>query len=261
MNPPVLTRFEDGIGTISLNRPARLNALSREMMLALAEALETFASDGAVRVICLQGAGRAFSAGQDLSERDPRTQDHPFDLEAIQAALFHPVLRRIATMDKPVVARVNGLAAGAGASLALACDIVIAARSARFIQSFSNVGLSADAGAGWILVKTLGPARARAILMLGEALDADEAAGAGLIYRSVPDADLARETSALLDRLRAKPRRALCCIKRAVSAASEARDLDSYLAIEAALQGEAGRDPDYAEGVLSFLEKRTPVFR
>ncbi|RKF16820.1 2-(1,2-epoxy-1,2-dihydrophenyl)acetyl-CoA isomerase [Roseovarius spongiae] len=261
MGAMILTEVKDGVGMVTLNRPARLNALTRDLMLDLARALDGLAADDAVRVVCLTGAGRAFCAGQDLTERDPRAHPDPFDLEALQVELFHPVLRLIATMQKPVVARVNGLAAGAGASLALACDIVIAAQGARFIQSFSKVGLSVDAGGGWALVRALGPARARALLMLGEALGADEAAAAGLIWRAAPDAALDAEIAALTARLLATPRGALRGIKRAVAAATEAEDFDAYLAAEAALQGEAGRDPDYAEGVLAFLEKRAPKFR
>ncbi|MCZ4353572.1 enoyl-CoA hydratase-related protein [Roseovarius aestuarii] len=262
MDAEVLTEVVTGVGTIRLNRPTRLNALTRNLMLSLARALEGFAEDDAVRVVCLTGVGRAFSAGQDLEERDPRVHAHPFDLEALQIELFHPVIRLITSMDKPVVARVNGLAAGAGASLALAADIVLAAQSAKFIQSFSKVGLSVDAGGGWQLVRALGTARARAVLMLGEALGAEEAAAAGLIWRSVPDLNLDDELAALTTRLCSTPRSSLRSIKKAVIAASDtAGSFESYLAIEAALQGEAGLDPNYAEGVLSFLEKRPPVYR
>lgn len=252
---------EAGIGTISLNRPAQLNALTRDMMSDLRRALARYAEDPEIRVIRLTGAGRGFCAGQDLSERDPRGRTDPFDLEALQIELFHPVIRLMTTMEKPIVAQVNGLAAGAGVSLALAADIVVATQSARFILSFSKVGLSVDAGGGWALVRALGPARARAALMLGATIPADEAAATGLIHESAPDDTAEARVDAILDRLRATPRTALASIKRAVAAVGEAPDLDSYLGMEARFQGEAGRDPDYAEGVLSFLEKRAPRFR
>ncbi len=261
MDAPILIDVTNGVGTLCLNRPTRLNALTRDMMEALARALADFAIDEAVRVVCLTGTGRAFSAGQDLDERDPRVHKHPFDLEALQIELFHPVIRLMTSMEKPVVARVNGLAAGAGASLALSADIVLAAQSAQFIQSFSKVGLSVDAGGGWHLVRSLGPARARAILMLGEALSADEAATAGLIWRAVRDQDLDAELLSLTARLRDTAPSSLRGIKKAVAGVTSTATFETYLAIEAALQGEAGRDPNYAEGILSFLEKRQPNFR
>lgn len=260
MTEPVLIRVADGVATLTLNRPDRLNAITRDLLLALRGAFETVATDDAVRVICLTGAGRGFCAGQDLGERDPRGRTEPFDVEAIQIELFHPIVRAIANTPKPVVASVNGVAAGAGASFALACDIVVAAQSAKFIQSFSRVGLSVDAGGGLALVNSLGLPRAKAALMLGEAIPADEAAAMGMIWKAVPDPALRDETAALCARLAATPRTALACIKQAMTAVATATDLDDYLKQEAALQGIAGSHPDYAEGVLSFLEKREPVF-
>lgn len=261
LNALILTEVENGIATITLNRPERLNALTRELLMSLSDALAGVAKDESIRVVCLTGAGRAFSAGQDLSERDPRVHEHPFDLEALQQELFFPVLYQITEMEKPVIAKVNGLAAGAGSSLALAADIVIASQTAQFIQSFSKVGLSVDTGGGWQLAHALGPARAKAVLMLGEALSAEEAEAAGLIWRSVPDEHMDAAGLELCARLRATPRLALRGIKKAVGAALEAPDLRSYLDEEARLQGEAGRSPDYPEGVLSFLEKRPAKFK
>lgn len=256
---PVLVENSDGVCRIILNRPAKLNALTEQLLLGLAKALDGAAADDAVRVVVLSGAGKAFCAGQDLSDRDPRQHPEPFDLEAIQKRLFHPVVTRMRDMDKPVVAIVAGVAAGAGAGIALAADIVLAAQSARFIQSFSQVGLSVDAGSGYALVKALGAARARGLLMTGGALTGEEAARAGLIWKSVPDEDLDREAEELLAGLKDGPTRAYRAIKRAVAAAEQA-DFSRYLKQEAALQGEVGRSRDYREGVLSFLEKRQAIF-
>ncbi len=250
-----------GSATITLNRPDRMNALTQDLMEDLRRALEKAASDTKVRAVCLTGSGRGFCAGQDLSERDPRKHQHPFDLQRIQQELYHPVISLITEMDKPVVASVNGIAAGAGVGLALASDIVIAAEPAKFILSFSKVGLSVDAGGGWFLTQSLGPARARAALMLAEAITAEEAASAGMIYKSVPEAELRQETDALLTKLQATPRTSLAMIKKSVCAAMSSANLADYLCAESANQGVAGRDPDYPEGVLSFLEKRPAKFR
>ena len=260
MTDPVLMSVSDGIATITLNRPERLNAITRDLILMLRDRIDTAAADDSVRVVCLTGAGRGFCAGQDLSERDPRGRDEPFDLEAIQAELYHPIVRAIANMPKPVVASVNGVAAGAGSGLALACDIVIAGQSAKFIQSFSKVGLSVDAGGGLALLRSLGMPRAKAALMLAEAIPADDAADLGMIWKSVPDEALQAETEVVVTKLAATPRTALACIKQAMAAAATAPGLGDYLKQEAALQGIAGSHPDYGEGVLSFLEKRKPNF-
>ncbi|WP_372602690.1 enoyl-CoA hydratase-related protein [Actibacterium sp.] len=257
---PLLYSRVDGIAHITLNRPERLNALTRDLLLAFAEAAQDAASRSDVRVISITGAGRAFCAGQDLADRDPRKLTAPLDLEKLQIELFHPVVTALIDAPQPVVACVNGVAAGAGSSLALAADMVIAGESAKFVQSFSNVGLSVDAGGGRALVRALGPARARAILMLGDFLTAEEAAESGLIWKAVPDDMLAAEHAALLKRLVAKPAMAMSGIKTALRAAQDMPDLQSYLAEEARLQGIAGRHPDYAEGVLAFLERRPPEF-
>ena len=261
MSKLVLLSIQDHVATITLNRPERLNALTHDLMTTLRACLESVASDTNIRAVCLTGAGRGFCAGQDLSERDPRHYAFPLDLEAFQKELFHPVVRLISQMPKPVVARVGGVAAGAGSSLALMCDIVVAGQSARFVQSFSKVGLSVDAGGGWQLTHALGPVKAKALLMLGDTLSAEEAAEAGLIYKAVPDEALNTMTDDLLQRLVQTPGSALLAIKSAVSSALNAPNFEEYLLQEAALQGTAGKDPNYAEGVLAFLEKRSPNFR
>ena len=203
---PIQLKRIRGLATIILNRPERLNALNQDLIVSLRQTLEAVASDNNVRVVCLTGSGRAFCAGQDLTERDPRIHKHPFDLEAIQKSMYHPVIRLLTEMPKPVVAKVNGLAAGAGASLALASDIAIVASSATFSFSFVKVGLSVDAGGGWTLSQALGPARARAILMLGEEISATTAEALGLIYCCVEDEDLDDTVETVLDKLVSSPR-------------------------------------------------------
>ena len=254
----VLLAVDGGLARITLNRPDRLNALTRVMMVRLGEVVADLTKREDVRVISITGAGRGFCAGQDLSERDPGKLPEPLDLAAIQRELFHPVIRGLAEASKPVVTCVNGVAAGAGAGLALAGDIVVAAESAKFAFSFAKVGLSVDAGLGWALAAGLGAQRARALLMLGETLPAPDAATAGLIWQVWSDDALAERHEALLRQLAATPRTALSGIKTAIAAAN--LSLEAYLDVEAAAQGRAGLHPDYAEGVLSFLERRPPVF-
>lgn len=251
---------EEGIATITLNRPERLNALSRDMLLALRQALDEGLADKAARVVLITGAGRAFCTGQDLAERDPRKLDRALDLEAVQRELYHPVVEAMTLSDKPVIVAVNGAAAGAGAGIALGGDIVLAARSARFILSFVKIGLSMDAGLGWHLVRTIGPARTRALAVLGGEIGAAEAERSGLIWKCVDDDALQGAARDLAAGLAAGPRVALASIKRTVAAACEAGDFSSYLKTEAAHQREAGHSSDYGEGVLAFLEKRKPHF-
>ena len=259
-DPVLLYTVADGIASITLNRPTKLNAFTREMLLLLRDALDDAAKRKDIKVIAITGAGRAFCAGQDLGERDPRNLDDPLDLERIQKEIFHPVVLCMTQMQKPVVACVNGIAAGAGSSIALAADIVIAKDTAVFAQSFVKVGLSVDAGGGFQLVRALGPARTRALLMLGGNLTADEAAKSGLIWKSVKPTDFETECQAVLKQLVQAPSTALACIKAAVSKASESADMETYLNAEAKLQGISGQNQDYAEGVLAFLEKRNAIF-
>ncbi len=255
---PVLLSVSAGHARITLNRPDRLNALTRDLMLMLRATIEACADRDDVKVISLTGAGRGFCAGQDLTERDPRKLDGPLDLASIQKELFHPIVTALANTSKPVVACVNGVAAGAGAGLALAADIVIACESAKFACSFSKVGLSVDAGLGRAMATALGPVRAKALLMLGETLSAASAAAQGLIWKAVPDDELESSHQDIVRRLLGTPATALSGIKRAIAAAH--LDLPRYLDIEAEQQGIAGAHPDYGEGVLAFLERRPPRF-
>lgn len=250
-----------GIARVTLNRPERLNALTEPLLQQLCAHLDALAADPGTRVVVLTGAGRGFCAGQDLADRDPRRHAHPFDLEEIQRRLFHPVILGLREMPKPVIAMVNGIASGAGVGLALACDLVVAAEGASFALSFVKLGLSADAGVARALSAALGPARARAALMLGETITAPRAAELGLIHTCVPDTELEARTAKIAEQLACGPQSALAAIKHAVAAAQALPDPREALAAEAHAQGVAGRDPDYPEAVLAFLERRPVRFR
>ena len=244
---------------IALNRPDRLNSFNDEMHLALRAALEE-ARDAGARALLLTGSGRGFCAGQDLGDRDPAKMDGPPDLSKTLNDFYNPLVRLIRSLDLPVIAAVNGVAAGAGANIAFACDITFAAESAKFIQSFAKVGLSPDAGGTWWLTRRLGEARAKGLAMTAEPITASRAADWGLIWKAVPDADLmetARDTAA---RMAAGPTFGFAMQKRAIHAAAT-NDLDAQLDLEAETQRALGRSPDYAEGVSAFLNKRSPKFR
>ncbi len=240
---------------ITLNRPDRLNALTLEMGSALLAALAEAEADATCRAILLTGAGRGFCAGQDLTAV---TGDGALGLGPILEH-YNRLIRRLRGLPMPVVCAVNGVAAGAGANLALACDIVLAARSASFIQAFSRIGLIPDCGGTWFLPRLVGPARARALAMTAEPLPAETAAQWGLIWRAVDDAQLPAEAHALAAALATQATQGLALTKRALDA-SEHNDLDRQLDLERDLQADAGRTPDYAEGVRAFLEKRAPNF-
>ncbi len=252
---PILFEATDGIATVTLNRPAALNALTARMHEDLAAALARAAADDAVRCLFLTGAGRGFCAGQDLTERAVSGDEAPVDLGDSLDKRYNPVVRAIVGMDKPVVCAVNGIAAGAGANLALACDIVLAARGAAFVQSFSRLGLVPDSGGTWLLPRLAGRGRAAALAMLGDAVPAEQAAAWGMIWRAVEDAALMEEAGAVAHRLAALPAAGLARIKRALRA-SWHNSLDAQLDLERDLQSLAGRDPAYRDGVAAFLAKR-----
>jgi len=254
----VLVAFDSGVLTLTLNRPDKLNSLNEAMHFALRAGLQRAADAPEVRAVLLTGKGRGFCAGADLGDRDPR-KERP-DLAAIIERLYNPTLRLIRSIDKPIVCAVNGVAAGAGANIALACDIVLAARSAKFIQAFSKIGLIPDAGGSWSLARILGEPRAKALALLAEPLDADTAAAWGMIWKAIDDAALLPEAETIAKRLAAGPTKGLGLTKRAIQAAAT-NGLDAQLDLERDLQGEAGRSDDYAEGVVAFLEKRKPEFR
>lgn len=255
----ILTEMMGNWVKLTLNRPDRLNAFNDAMHGELRVALEQCSTAQDCRAVLLTGAGRGFCAGQDLGDRDPRTMDVPPDLGQTLNTFFNPLIRKIRDMKKPVVCAVNGVAAGAGANLALACDIVIAAESAKFIQSFAKVGLVPDAGGSWNLTRLVGEARAKALAMTAEPLDATTAAQWGLIWQMVRDEELEGTAQALTERLADGPTLGIGLTKEAIQSAGT-NSLDEQLELEARLQRIAGRSPDYKEGVTAFLEKRTAQF-
>lgn len=256
----VLVARQGGVLRITLNRPDKLNAFNEEMHLALRAAFETAHEDADVRAVLLTGAGRGFCAGQDLGDRDPRTSKEAPDLGHTLETFYNPTLRLIRALEKPVVCAVNGVAAGAGANIAFACDIVLAAQSARFIQAFSKIGLIPDAGGSWSLTRILGEPRAKALALTAEPVNAETAAAWGLIWKAVADDSLMNEAQALAEKLAAGPTVGLGLTKRLIQAAAT-QSLDEQLDMERDCQRLAGRSADYAEGVLAFLEKRQPEFR
>jgi 2-(1,2-epoxy-1,2-dihydrophenyl)acetyl-CoA isomerase len=256
---PLLVSVDNGVATLTLNRPERLNAFTAALHEALTAALDRAASDPEIRALLITGAGRGFCAGQDLSERKPLPGGARPDLGQGLERYYNPLVRRLRDLEKPVVAAVNGVAAGAGAGLALACDIVIAARSASFIEAFSRIGLVPDAGNTWFLPRLAGSARAMAMALTGEAVPAERAAEWGLIWKAVPDDALMAEAHDLAARLARGPTRALGLTKRAINR-STTNDLDAQLDLERDLQREVGLGEDYREGVAAFLEKRPPRF-
>jgi 2-(1,2-epoxy-1,2-dihydrophenyl)acetyl-CoA isomerase len=253
----ILSALADGVLSLTLNRPDKLNAFNDEMHLALRAGFERAHADDAVRAVLLTGAGRGFCAGQDLGDRDPK-KGVP-DLGRTIETYYNPLLRLIRSLEKPVICAVNGVAAGAGANIAFACDITLAARSARFIQAFAKIGLVPDSGGTWSLPRLIGEARAKALALTAEPLGAETAAAWGLIWRAVDDDRLMEEASALAVRLAAGPTKGLGMTKRAIQAAAT-NSLDQQLDLERDLQRAAGRSADYAEGVSAFLEKRKPEF-
>ena len=252
---PILVESFEGYRRITLNRPERLNALTVEMAAALNAALDEAEADKSCCALLLTGAGRGFCAGQDLNEISGAS---PADLARLLEH-YHPLILRLRASPLPIVCAVNGVAAGAGANLALACDIVLAARSASFVQAFARIGLIPDCGGTWFLPRLIGTARARALAMLAEPLPAETAAEWGLVWRMVEDERLIDEAQALAARLATQASTALALTKRALDMAG-GNTLDRQLDLEGELQLEAGSSPDHAEGVRAFLDKRAPVF-
>jgi len=255
--PPVLVSTEAGVMTVTLNRPDKLNAFVAEMHGLLREAMTRAETDASIRAVLLTGAGRGFCAGQDLGERDMSNPN--LDLGGGLDANYNPFIRRMRALPKPVVCAVNGIAAGAGANLALACDIVLAARSAYFLQAFAKIALVPDCGGTYWLPRLAGTARAMGMAMLAERVGAEDAERWGLIWKCVDDAKLMDEAKAIALSLAAGPTHTYGTIKKAIYA-SAANTLDQQLDLERDLQREVGRHTDYREGVASFLEKRKASF-
>jgi 2-(1,2-epoxy-1,2-dihydrophenyl)acetyl-CoA isomerase len=263
MNMPyehILFSIEDGVARLTLNRPDKLNSFTRAMHLEVRAALERVGLDEGVRTLVLTGAGRGFCAGQDLADRAVAPGDAPVDLGESVELFYAPLVTALRGLPLPVICAVNGVAAGAGANLALACDIVIAAASASFVQAFCRLGLVPDTGGTYFLPRLVGPARAMGLAMLGHKLSAEQAAQWGLIWKCVPDALLAAEVDALARHFATAPTRGLAATKRALHA-SAANTLAEQLMLERDLMRELGRTADYREGVDAFLAKRPPSFR
>ena len=257
---PILVSRDAGVLSLTLNRPDKLNAFNPEMHRLLREALEEARDEPGVRAVLLTGSGRGFCAGQDLSERNVGADAAPIDLSVSLGSNYNPLVRRLRALPKPVVCAVNGVAAGAGANIALACDIVLAARSASFVQSFSRLGLVPDSGGTYFLPRLVGSARAMGLALLGERLSAEEAERWGLIWKAVEDERLVEEATGIAQTLAAGPTKGYGLIKQAIQA-SAGNSLDAQLDLERDLQREAGFSEDYREGVAAFMQKRKPVFK
>lgn len=258
MSDTILVTDHGGWFEITLNRPDRLNSFNTDMHGALQAALDR-AADEAKRAVLLTGAGRGFCAGQDLGDRDPRKMEGPPDLGATVRNYWAPLVRRIRSLEMPVICAVNGVAAGAGSSLALACDMVLAAESAKFIQSFSKVGLIPDTGGSWHLTHLLGRARAMGLALTADPLPAAKAEEWGLIWKALPDESLMDEARKLAAGFSEGPTFGYARTKEAIAAAAT-NTLDAHLDLEAELMKVCGEHPDYAEGVGAFLDKRKPQF-
>jgi 2-(1,2-epoxy-1,2-dihydrophenyl)acetyl-CoA isomerase len=256
MTDGLRVEIDGPVATLTLDRPEALNALTVPMKVALRAALERIAGDRAVRAVILTGAGRAFCAGQDLAERE---QPDATPLEVEVRERYNPIIRALRSMDQPVIAAVNGVAAGAGASLAFACDLRIAAEEARFVLAFGRIGLVPDSGATWFLPRIVGPARAAEMALVGDPVDAAGALRIGLVSKVVPAEALLDEVRAIADKIATSAPRAVALTKHALDR-SWSLDLDAVLDDEARLQGEAGASADHAEGLAAFREKRPPRF-
>lgn len=252
----ILIGTEGGVRTIQFNRPEVFNSFNQSMGRSFQSALDEAAADEHVRCVVITGSGKAFCAGQDLKE--VTAPDAP-DFTEIVERTYNESIRRIRAMEKPVIGAVNGVAAGAGANIALACDLTIANKSASFIQAFSKIGLIPDSGGTWMLPRLIGMQRAAALTFFGDKLPADQAVAMGLIYNAVPDEEFETAVAELANRLAAMPTRGLGLTKRAFNLGWD-NELSAHLTLERDLQMEASQTADYAEGVAAFLEKRKPAF-
>ena len=255
----ILFNVTDGVAKLVLNRPDKLNSFTAEMHKEIRTCLKVIESDDTIRCWLITGSGRGFCAGQDLNDRDVSADAQSPDLGLSLEKNYNPLLRRLKALEKPVVCAVNGVAAGAGANIALACDIVLAARSASFIQSFSKIGLVPDSGGTWSLPQIVGHARAMALSLLAEKVPAEQAEKWGMIWKCIDDEELLPEAEKLAASLANQPTKGLGYIKRAINASST-NTFDQQLDLERDLQRIAGRTQDYREGVNAFINKRKPKF-
>jgi 2-(1,2-epoxy-1,2-dihydrophenyl)acetyl-CoA isomerase len=256
----ILVSQDAGVLTITLNRPEKLNAFNPEMHQLFRRAIERAGDDAGIRAALITGSGRGFCAGQDLAERNVSPGAAPIDLSVSIGAYYNPLVRLLRGLPKPVVCAVNGIAAGAGANVALACDLVLAARSASFVQSFSRLGLVPDSGGTYFLPRLVGTARAMGLALLGEKLSAEDAERWGLIWKAVDDDKLLAQANALARALAAGPTKGYGLVKRAIYA-SAGNSLEAQLDLERDLQRDAGSSADYREGVSAFMEKREPRYQ
>ncbi|OEO23077.1 2-(1,2-epoxy-1,2-dihydrophenyl)acetyl-CoA isomerase [Pseudomonas sp. J237] len=256
----ILFSIEDGVALLSLNRPEQLNSFNAQMHSEVREALKQLRQNPEVRVLLLTGEGRGFCAGQDLADRNVAPGTEAPDLGESIEKFYNPLIRALRDLPLPVICAVNGVAAGAGANIPLACDLVLAARSASFLQAFCKIGLIPDSGGTWSLPRLIGLARAKALTLLGERLSAEQAERWGLIYRVVDDANLRDEALKLARHLATQPTYGLALIKRSLNASLN-NGFDEQLDLERDLQRLAGRSEDYREGVAAFMAKRTPAFK
>ncbi len=255
--PAIISHFEEGVLTLTLNRPTVFNSFNRAMALQLQAELDRCSSDDKIRAVVLTGEGKAFCAGQDLSEA---TDPEGPDLQRIVAEHYNPIILKIRALEKPVIAAVNGVAAGAGANIALACDLVVAKESASFIQAFSKIGLIPDSGGTFILPRLVGLQKATALMMTGEKVMAKEAEQMNMIYKAVADEDFSAAVTKLASQMAQMPTKGLGLTKRALNLSLN-NSLENQLKIEEVLQTEAGQTHDFKEGVTAFLEKRNPEFK
>ena len=254
---PILLNLHDNVAVLQLNRPEKFNSFNQAMALGMISHLKELKENPEVRAILITGVGKAFCAGQDLQEA---IDDNGMDISYIVSNHFNPLVKLIREIEKPIVCAVNGVAAGAGANIALACDITVATESASFIQAFSKIGLIPDSGGTYFLPRLIGSQRATALMMLGDKVSAKDAQEIGLIYKFFPDDSFQAEAMKIATKLSKMPTKALGYTKRALSY-SFSNDLDTQLAIEEQLQTTAADTADYSEGVSAFLEKRKPVFK
>lgn len=253
----VLFEVKNKVAFISLNRPEKFNSFNREMALLLQKKLEECNHDKNIRAVYLTGIGKAFSAGQDLGEI---TGDNPVSFEKILSEHYNPIITRIRSLSKPVVCAVNGVAAGAGANIALCCDIVVAHENASFIQAFSKIGLIPDSGGTYFLPRLIGFQKASALMMLGDKVGATEAAGMGMVYKCFNADSFEQESVKIAETLAQMPTRAFTLIKKALNDSMQ-HSLEQQLSLEDLLQAEAASTADYTEGVNAFIEKRIPQFK